>query len=326
MTTIQAQSLCKTFGSKSGKKVHALAGIDLSVQQGTIYGFIGPNGAGKSTTIKLMMDFIRPTSGTVSINSLPASDPQSRSQLGFLPENPSFYHFLTPREYLQVTRKLKGQLAKSDQNEADRLLEKLDLSRAARQPIHTLSKGMTQRLGIAAALVGDPQILVLDEPLSGLDPVGRNLINQLLKELKEQGKTIFFSSHILHDVETICDEIGILLQGTIRYQGRINDITAQRSSSSIITLRPASNNEMHFQSTLKQNRMDNPDGTISLRIPSELATGFLKENIGCCEIISVIREQKTLQEFFMELFAGQEKAAMEKMYQHSPPRAGKQGY
>ncbi|MGV1100364.1 ABC transporter ATP-binding protein [Thiovibrio sp. JS02] len=325
MAIIQAQSLCKVFRTMRGKKVIALDGIDLAVQQGTIYGFVGPNGAGKSTTIKLLLDFIRPTSGTVSINSLPAADPNSRSQVGFLPENPKFYSFLTPKEFLQTVARLKGQKKKIDPDEWQRLLDKLDLRRAAQQPIHTLSKGMTQRLGLAAALVGDPAVLILDEPMSGLDPVGRNLVNQLLKELSAQGKTIFFSSHILHDVETICDEIGILLKGTLRYQGKVKDIPEQHSTDCIVTLRPEQNYEAKFPPSNAQSITANQDGTISLLIPKEGVTTFLRDNIASCEILSVVPLQKSLQDFFMELFAGEEKEELEQMYHLSPPKAEKSG-
>ncbi|SKA25230.1 ABC-2 type transport system ATP-binding protein [Trichlorobacter thiogenes] len=219
------EDVCKTFQLERGKKVSAVQCLSLVVASGEVFGCIGPNGAGKSTTIKLLLDLIRPDSGTITINSLPSRDNASRARVGYLPENPCQYDFLTAHEYLAYSGNLSGLSSSIIAERSSLLLEKLKLSQAANRRISGYSKGMQQRTAIAAALIHNPDLVVLDEPMSGLDPLGRKLIFDLIAELKEQGKTVFISSHVLTDIERLCDRVGIIVQGRLCHEGQVSDLT-----------------------------------------------------------------------------------------------------
>lgn len=223
---INCENVCKTFRLERGKKVAAVQGLSLSVAAGEVFGCIGPNGAGKSTTIKMLLDLIRPDSGSISINGLPTSDESSRAKVGYLPESPYIYDFLTAREYLAYAGRLSGMSTTAIHSRCDELLAKLKLDQAAGRRISSYSKGMQQRTAIAAALIHDPDLVVLDEPMSGLDPIGRKLIFDLIAELKGQGKTVFISSHVLTDIERLCDRVGIIVQGRLCYEGRVEQLSA----------------------------------------------------------------------------------------------------
>lgn len=223
---INIQNVYKSFKLGMGKKVTAVSGLSLAVASGEVYGCIGPNGAGKSTTIKMLLDLIRPDSGSITINGLPVSDETSRAKVGYLPENPYIYDFLTAREYLAYAGKLSGMSSALIHRRGVDLLAKLKLDQAALRRISGYSKGMQQRTAIAAALIHDPELVVLDEPMSGLDPLGRKLIFDLIAELKSQGKTVFISSHVLTDIERLCDRVGIIVQGRLCYEGRVDQLSA----------------------------------------------------------------------------------------------------
>ena len=221
---IRFEQACKTFRLDRGKKVAAVQGLTLRVAPGELFGCIGPNGAGKSTSIKLLLDLIRPDSGSITINGLPVSHESSRSKVGYLPENPYIYDFLTAREYLAYSGRLSGMTEASIRSRSAELLGKLKLDQAAGRRINGYSKGMQQRTAIAAALIHDPDLVVLDEPMSGLDPLGRKLIFDLIAELKQQGKTVFISSHVLTDIERLCDRVGIIVQGRLCHEGKVSEI------------------------------------------------------------------------------------------------------
>lgn len=222
---IRIENVSKTFTLERKNKVFAVQGLSLSVARGEVFGCIGPNGAGKSTTIKLLLDLIRPDSGSISINGLPTTDEASRAMVGYLPENPYLYEYLTASEYLAFAARLSGLAAAVMAERRGLLLEKLKLSQAAHRRISTYSKGMQQRTAIAAALIHNPELVILDEPMSGLDPLGRKLIFDLIDELKGQGKTIFISSHILTDIERLCDRVGIIVQGRLSFEGVVKDLS-----------------------------------------------------------------------------------------------------
>lgn len=215
MPAIEISQLCKTFKGKKKALVHALQDLNLTIPTGEVFGFIGPNGAGKSTSIKILTGQIKASSGAAQISGIPTTNPQARKNIGYLPENPSFYPFMTAREYLHFV----GQIFKMPSNEirtqTNRVLELLDLSQAADRPVKGFSKGMTQRLGLAQTLLHNPALYILDEPMSGLDPVGRALVKDVILSLKQQGKTIFFSTHIIADVEAVCDRAGIIVKGRL---------------------------------------------------------------------------------------------------------------
>jgi ABC-2 type transport system ATP-binding protein len=229
MEPIRTEGLIKVYrkGLRQ-QRVQAVNGLNLSVAEGEIFGFLGPNGAGKSTTIKILCDLIRPTAGRAAILGRDVSDPQARRHMGYLPENPSYYPFLTAWELLRFHGDLHGVGETTLRARGEKLLAAMELAEAANRPVRTYSKGMVQRFGIAAALIHDPELLIFDEPMSGLDPLGRKLVVDLMADLRKTGKTIFFSTHILPDVETICDRIGVLVGGKLVYDGAME---AVRSSA-----------------------------------------------------------------------------------------------
>jgi ABC-2 type transport system ATP-binding protein len=231
---IEINELTKDYevGFLKKRRVRALDHLSLEVRRGEIFGFLGPNGAGKTTTLKLLMRLIYPTEGTAYILGHPIDDVETRSRIGYLPENPYFYDYLSGRELLHYTAALFG-MAKSEATErADELLRLVGLGtdRADRQ-LRKYSKGMLQRIGIAQALVNDPEIVFLDEPMSGLDPIGRREIRDLMMDLRRRGKTIFFSSHILSDVEALCDRAAILNRGRLIRCGTVHELTSTGDSA-----------------------------------------------------------------------------------------------
>lgn len=223
---ISFKDVRKTFRTERSKTVCALEGLSLTINQDEVFGCIGPNGAGKSTTIKLLLDLIRPDSGSITIDGQPTSNETSRVRVGYLPENPYIYDFLTAQEYLNYAGRLSEMPAAAIKLRSEQLLTKLKLDQAAKRRISGYSKGMQQRTAIAAALIHDPELVVLDEPMSGLDPLGRKLIFDLIAELKQQGKTVFISSHVLTDIERLCDRVGIIVQGQLRFEGQVQELTA----------------------------------------------------------------------------------------------------
>ncbi|MBU1356564.1 MAG: ABC transporter ATP-binding protein [Candidatus Edwardsbacteria bacterium] len=210
----------------SPKSKTILDRISLEVKPGEIFGFLGPNGAGKTTTIKALMGIIRPSSGTARImgHDILEKSQEVKKRIGFLPENPYFYDYLTVGEFIRFCAALFGITGKKAKAKTDELLELVGMTRAAGLPLRKCSKGMLQRTGIAQSLVNDPEFLVWDEPVSGLDPLGRKEVKDLMLELKKQGKTIFFSSHILPDAEALCDRVGIIVGGRMHRVGTLPEL------------------------------------------------------------------------------------------------------
>jgi ABC-2 type transport system ATP-binding protein len=231
-TILRTERLSKTFEvGVRRRRVQAVKDLDLAVEEGEIFGFVGPNGAGKTTTIKMLMGLIFPTSGKAFIYDAAIPSPAAKRRIGFLPENPSYYEFLTGREALRFFGQLSGLSAAGLAPRMEELLELVGLADAADRQIRKYSKGMQQRLGIAQALVGDPSFVVLDEPMSGLDPIGRKDVRDLILELKRRGKTVLFSTHILPDVESLCDRVGVIIAGQLRDVGRIGELLSPRVKS-----------------------------------------------------------------------------------------------
>jgi ABC-2 type transport system ATP-binding protein len=201
-----------------------LEGLDLEVQRGEIFGFVGPNGAGKTTTLKILVDLQRATSGEASLLGRNHRDPLAKNAMGFLPERPYFYSHLSARELLGFYGRLFGLGGQTLQKRVDSLLDRVGLLPAANAPLRTFSKGMLQRAGLAQALINEPELLILDEPMSGLDPMGRALVRDVIFEERAKGHTVFFSSHILADVELICDRVGLLIAGELRGCGTVADM------------------------------------------------------------------------------------------------------
>lgn len=222
---VQTYQLTKAYraGFWLNQQAPSLRDCSLSVQYGETFGLLGPNGAGKTTLLKMLLGVVRPTSGRAWLLGQPVGDRAVRGRVGYLPENPYFYDHLTGQEMLQYSAGLFGLSASAQQHRIPSLLDLVGLApdKVLRKPLKTYSKGMLQRLGLAQALINDPEVVFLDEPMSGLDPMGRHQIREAILWLKKQGKTIFFNSHILSDVETICDRVAILDKGTLLCSGSL---------------------------------------------------------------------------------------------------------
>src|SRR5437660_3636715 len=231
---LKIEALRKTFRVGFwGKPVTAVEYLDLEVRRGEIFGFLGPNGAGKTTTLKILMGLIYPTSGKALILERKVGDVAVKHQVGFLPEAPYFYDYLTAEEFLRFYGQLFGLGGQRLSERITMLLSVVGLSDARSLQLRKFSKGMLQRIGIAQALINDPHLVILDEPMSGLDPVGRKEIRDLILRLKAAGKTIFFSSHILHDAELLCDRVSILVKGRLVALGRVAELLGSATTRSI---------------------------------------------------------------------------------------------
>lgn len=230
MTEIILNSLSKSYKpSLFKKRVQAVDGLSLKVSSGSVYGLVGPNGAGKSTTIRMLLNLIRPDRGEVTINDQLVSSGEFLHDVGYLPENPYLYDHLTLRELLQFAGRACGLSTEIVSRRTQELTEQTGIAHALSRRLRTFSKGMRQRAGLCFALLHDPNLVILDEPMSGLDPLGRKMVCELILDLKQQGKTIFFCSHILSDTERLCDQIAILHQGRKVREFSADDLSAFRA-------------------------------------------------------------------------------------------------
>jgi ABC-2 type transport system ATP-binding protein len=238
---LRAIGLSKTYARWrwTGRRLRtpALRDLDLTVNPGEVYGIVGPNGSGKSTTLKMALGLIFPSRGSIQVNGFPAEDSRAREGLGFLPENPSLVPHLTPRALLRGAGRTRGLTPDAARAEADRLLGALGLEEASDRPIQEHSKGMAQRAAIGFAMIGKPSFLVLDEPLTGLDPLWRHRVNRLLEKFREDGGTLLFSSHVLSDVERLADRVGIFHQGHLLREARPADLLAERTEGYLVRFR-----------------------------------------------------------------------------------------
>jgi ABC-2 type transport system ATP-binding protein len=240
-TVLSLFDLAKTFRKPfTGKRVEAVQGISLEVRRGEIVGFLGPNGAGKTTTIKMLTGLISPTRGRMEILGVVAPAPDVMARVGFLSENPYIYPYLTPREFVTLCGRLSGLSGARLTHSVTQVIRRVGVVDAIDRAAKTLSKGMLQRVALAAALVHDPELLILDEPMSGLDPVGRKEVRDLIVEEKTQGRTVFFSSHILTDVEALCDRVCILRKGKIMVSGSLRELLSEGKRHSEVTIGGAS--------------------------------------------------------------------------------------
>jgi ABC-2 type transport system ATP-binding protein len=219
---IVVEGLVKRFG-----RVLALNGIDFDVPSATVLGLLGPNGAGKTTTMNVLLGYVNPTGGAAYLFDVNVREPIARQRIGYLPELTYYYKFLTVEELLRFYARI-FEIPKAEvEPRIDQLLKLVELDHARKRPIRTYSKGMQQRAGLAQALINNPDLLLLDEPTSGLDPLGRMKVREIIQRLKNEGKTVFFSSHELGEVETICDRVAILHQGELKVEGRVTDLVNQ---------------------------------------------------------------------------------------------------
>ena len=229
MSAIEILDLEKSYqvGFWRKREKVALRPLRLTIQEGEVFGFLGPNGAGKTTTLKLLMGLVFPTGGSARILGMEMDDPRVKSQIGFLPEQPYFYDHLTARELLNYYGQLSGVAAKLRTARVEDMLERVGLMESANVQLRKFSKGMLQRVGLAQAILHDPKLVFLDEPMSGLDPMGRREVRDLIQQLRHEGKTVFFSTHILSDAEALCDRVGVIHQGELRGVGAVVELTSQ---------------------------------------------------------------------------------------------------
>src|ERR1700749_3683089 len=225
MSAIEIKGLSKEYavGFFKKRRLTGLKPLNLTVVTGETFGFLGPNGAGKTTTLKLLMGIIFPTSGSATILGKDYLDPDVKRRIGFLPEQPYFYDYLTAPELLDYYARLSGVAADIRKQRIEMLLGRVGLGDVGNKQLRKFSKGMLQRVGIAQAIIHDPEVVFLDEPMSGLDPVGRHEVRELIQSLKDEGKTIFFSTHILSDAEALCDRVAVVHKGELRGVGVVND-------------------------------------------------------------------------------------------------------
>lgn len=223
---IETHELRKVFGEQV-----AVKGLTLQVRRGEVFGFLGPNGAGKTTTMNVLLGFVNATGGAAYLFGVDVREPIARQRIGYLPELTYYYKFLTAEELLRFYARIFG----INRAEADRRIEQLlklvELEHARKRPIKTYSKGMQQRVGLAQALINNPDLLILDEPTSGLDPLGRMKVREIIQRLKNEGKTVFFSSHELGEVETVCDRVAIVNQGELKVEGRVAELLEQHQAN-----------------------------------------------------------------------------------------------
>ncbi|NOY85449.1 MAG: ABC transporter ATP-binding protein [Nitrospirae bacterium] len=301
-SAIEIKGLSKTFRSEFlQKEKKVLSNLNLSVESGTIFGFLGPNGAGKTTTIKLLTGLIHPTSGTAFIFGKSIREIVSREKMGFLPERPYFYEYLTGLEFLNFCGELFGLSRSSRDKKIDELLELVDLKGSEKMQMRQYSKGMLQRIGLAQALFNDPELVIMDEPMSGLDPVGRKEVRDIILHLKDEGKTVFFSTHILSDAELICDEVAILIGGTLRNQGKLEDFLNPKVKSIEVCLRGVSKEQLS-QIKPMLSSMTFHDERILVCLDREerlekLLAWVAQEK---AQVISITPRKETLEDLFLE--------------------------
>jgi ABC-2 type transport system ATP-binding protein len=298
---VRIENIVKDFRPGFGlHRKRVLHGISFNVHEGEIFGFVGPNGAGKTTTLKVLMGLIRATSGDASILGHAVHETAFRRQIGFLPENPYFYGHLTGSETLHFYAKLSG-VARAGR--ADRVAELLDwvgISEAAGARLQTYSKGMLQRLGIAQALVHDPKVVFLDEPMSGLDPIGRVEIRDLILRLRTEGKTVFMNTHILHDVEMVCDRVAIIVKGRVRYQGVIEDVVASGAAEADVVVASLPSEAALTIEERFSARMRGVGDRVELRVATKSVNDALRIALAAGgEVISVSPHRESLESFFL---------------------------
>jgi ABC-2 type transport system ATP-binding protein len=298
---VRVEKVVKDFRPGFGlRRKRVLHGVTFDVREGEIFGFVGPNGAGKTTTLKILMGLISPSQGSASILGCNVAESGFRNQIGFLPENPYFYPFLTAREILDFYARLCGVESGRRAARVDELLEVVNLSHAADSRLRTFSKGMLQRVGVAQALVNDPKIVFFDEPMSGLDPIGRKEIRDVILSLRAAGKTVFMTTHILHDVEMICDRVAIIVKGAIRYQGAVEDFLPDSTVSTDVVLAQLPDAMAVKLEERFPVEMRGLGELVELTMPEKLVSEVLGAALESgAEVVSVTPHRSSLEEVFL---------------------------
>jgi ABC-2 type transport system ATP-binding protein len=298
---VHVEDIIKDFRPGFGlRKKRVLDGISFDVREGEIFGFVGPNGAGKTTMLKLLMGLIRPSSGRASILGHDVSETAFRRHVGFQPENTNFYDYLTAREILRFYGRLSGVPRSGREARVEALLEQVGLSHVADARLRTYSKGMLQRVGIAQALVHDPRVVFLDEPMSGLDPIGRKDIRDLVLRLRAEGKTVFMNTHILPDVEMVCDRVAIIVKGRIMHQGAIDQFLQEgaREADLVLACLPPEI-PAHLEEVFAA-RIRGHGERIEVRVNEKDVQGVLGTAIAAgAEVVSVTPHRVSLESIFL---------------------------
>jgi ABC-2 type transport system ATP-binding protein len=306
---IDVRDLRKTYRTPfARKKVEALRGVTFTVERGTIYGFVGPNGAGKTTTIRTLMGLIRPSGGSATILGHPIPSRAARFKLGFLPESPYFYDYLTVGELLDLAGRLFGVPHAERKKRADELIDRVGLGRARGQSLKKFSKGMLQRAGLAQALMNDPELVVLDEPMSGLDPIGRKEVRDLILELRDKGKTVFFSSHILTDIEAIADHVAIVARGQLTAQGTPAQLIERASLGTDVTIRIAGDVDDLTQGATRVRRTGD-ELSLTLAPDADVDAWLARVRDKGGKVISVAPRHETLEDLFLRRIASADETA-----------------
>ena len=315
MFAIRTERLTKDFsiGFWRPRPYRALDGLNLEVAAGETFGFLGPNGAGKTTTLKLLMQLIYPTSGHAEILGRPVGDIAVKQRIGYLPESPYFYDYLTAEELLDYFATLFGYDRAERRRRVSALLDQVGIAGERRLPLRKFSKGMVQRVGIAQALINDPEVVFLDEPMSGLDPLGRREVRNLILSLRDRGCTVFFSSHVLSDAEALCNRVAVLARGRLVASGQISDLQAfeVRGWELIVSGLTAESLERHRARV----RQVTPLGEqrYSLELPLEPAPELLLRDLisGGAQLVSLNPIRDTLEDFFVKKIAEQASSRVE---------------
>ena len=298
---IDVRNLAKTFRvGFFARRVEAVKGVSFDVRRGEIFGFLGPNGAGKTTTIKMLTGLIEPTSGEAHLFGQRVPSPEARQNIGFLPESPYVYPYLTPREFVELCGRLSGMRGRALTQRAAAVLDQVGIAYAADRQVRRLSKGMLQRTGLAAALVSDPEMLILDEPMSGLDPVGRKEVRDLIFTERDRGRTIFFSTHILADVEAMCDRVAILREGRVVLSGALRQLLRGDVLATEITLAGAGDALCHAFEAEGLTVSRRPDVVVVSCEGEARVNEALKRALAeGAQVIEVSRRRETLEDLFM---------------------------
>ena len=301
-----------TVGFWRKKQRTGLKPLSLSIESNEVFGFLGPNGAGKTTTIKLLMGLIFPSAGTAKILGMDWRDPKVKSVIGFLPEQPYFYDHLTAPELLEYYAGLSGVPASERKRRVAAMLERVKLSDVARLQLRKFSKGMLQRVGIAQAILHDPQVVILDEPMSGLDPVGRREVRDLIQGLKDEGKTIFFSTHILADAESLCDRVAVIHKGELRGVGVVSELvtSAENANRTEVLWNGAANAIAAVEAAGAECKIHGQTAHAILPVARlDRVLEIIRNHRG--QIISVTPLRSTLEDYFIQQIGEKPQSAIE---------------
>jgi ABC-2 type transport system ATP-binding protein len=305
---VEIENLTKDYelGFWRKRKVRALDGLSLSVERGEIFGFLGANGAGKTTTLKLLMRLIFPTAGTAHILDHDIADVAMHQSIGYLPENPYFYDYLTAREFLEYSAELFGYPRHERKRRAEQLLRRVRLDEKSwNTQLRKFSKGMLQRVGLAQAVINDPEVVFLDEPMSGLDPIGRREVRDLIASLRQEGKTVFMCSHILSDIEVLCDRVAILKHGRLAHVGNLDELRRRAGNSNTVEVIATATDLETFQSHLPNDNRVVVGATASgLRIQvadeSNVDSVIVALRKAGGKLVSVQPVRQSLEELFLD--------------------------